>query len=132
LSAMGDPVDIRIRLLLTFGAASGLVSVIMGALAAHALETGQIETVRTAAQYQGIHALALLATGALALTHRNLWLETAGWLFVSGTLMFCGSLYLKTLAGIPALAPVAPFGGAAFMIGWACLAVGSWRLRPAA
>jgi len=87
---------------------------------------------RAACLSLGIHALALLATGALALTHRNLWLETAGWLFVSGTLMFCGSLYLKTLAGIPALAPVAPFGGAAFMIGWACLAVGSWRLRPAA
>jgi len=129
---MHSLVDIRVRFLLTFGAASGLVAVVTGALAAHALDAGQIETVRTAAHYQGIHALALLATGTLLITHRSRWLEAAGWLFVAGILMFCGSLYLKGLGGIGALGPVTPFGGGAFMLGWACLGVGTWRLRPVA
>jgi uncharacterized membrane protein YgdD (TMEM256/DUF423 family) len=125
---MPDRPPIRTRLILTLAAMSGLMGVVMGAVAAHTLDPVQGDAVRIAAHYQSLHALALLATGILGLAHRSLWLEAAGWLFVAGILMFCGSLYLKGLEVTDVLGPVTPFGGAAFMLGWISLGLGSWRL----
>ena len=50
-------------------------------------------------------------------------LNVAGWLFVVGIVLFSGSLYLLAIKGHPALGSITPFGGVAFLAGWACLAV---------
>jgi uncharacterized membrane protein YgdD (TMEM256/DUF423 family) len=42
-------------------------------------------------------------------------------LFVAGTVLFCGSLYALTLTGTRWLGAVTPFGGVAFLAGWACV-----------
>ena len=52
----------------------------------------------------------------------------AGWLFVAGTVLFSGSLYALALTGVRWLGAITPLGGAAFLAGWVCLALGG---RPA-
>ena len=76
------------------------------------------------------HALALLVVGTLQSIAKPPWpwLTAAGWLFIAGTVLFSGSLYLISLAGIKAVGPVTPIGGVALMLGWACLAIAALRL----
>lgn len=75
-------------------------------------------------RYQMYHALALILL-ALAL---NLFpvvsLEIAGWLFIAGTLLFSGSLYLLSLSGNTSWGAITPIGGLLWVVGWlfACYA----------
>jgi uncharacterized membrane protein YgdD (TMEM256/DUF423 family) len=46
---------------------------------------------------------------------------------VVGTLLFSGSLYALALSGVRWLGAVTPFGGMAFLAGWACLVLASRR-----
>jgi len=116
------------RLFAVLGAASGFLSVAAGAFGAHALRgrlaADLLETFETAARYQMYHALALVFV-ALAYdrwaTSQVAW---AGWLFVLGTVIFSGSLYLLALTGTRWLGAVTPFGGLCFLAGWASLAWG--------
>ncbi|MBK8003454.1 MAG: DUF423 domain-containing protein [Gemmatimonadetes bacterium] len=114
------------------GALSGGLAVAAGAFGAHALRARltpeMLAVFETAARYQMYHALALLAAAALAgadgSTRPAVW---AGWLFLVGTLLFSGSLYALTLSGVSRLGIITPFGGVAFLAGWACLAVAALR-----
>lgn len=114
------------------GAVSAGLAVAAGAFGAHALKArlgaDALAVWETAARYQTYHALALLAVGAAA--HgwpRTRAIAAAGVLFVAGTVLFCGSLYALALTGVRALGAVTPFGGAAFLAGWACLAWAALR-----
>ena len=49
-----------------------------------------------------------------------------GLCFSLGIVLFSGSLYLMTLAGLK-LGLVTPLGGVLFLIGWACLGLLAWR-----
>jgi len=49
-------------------------------------------------------------------------------LFLIGIVVFSGSLYLLVLTGVKWLGAVTPFGGLAFIAGWACLAAVGWKL----
>jgi len=120
------------RNFILIAAISGLLLVILGAFGAHALEAhlppGHLIWWQKAVNYQGLHTLALLGTGLLALHHPSRALSNAGWLFLIGMLLFSGSLYLLTLTDQRALGMVTPFGGTAFIAGWGCLAYAAWRL----
>jgi uncharacterized membrane protein YgdD (TMEM256/DUF423 family) len=118
------------------GAVLGLLSVALGAFAAHGLEAAgdarAVDLVQTAAHYQSTHALALVACGLLALwagpgSAATRWAVRAAALFLVGVVLFCGALYGIALAGLP-LGLVAPFGGTAFMVGWGLLALAGARL----
>lgn len=118
------------RLFIALGALSALVSVILGAATAHLpLDNATVVQpwLATAMQYQQFHALALVAVGLVAERRPSRWVSAAGGFMVAGTLLFCGNLYLRSLAGFHALHAVTPFGGAAFMLGWLSLAVGVLR-----
>ena len=47
--------------------------------------------------------------------------NTSGWLFVAGTIVFSGSLYALSLSGVRWLGAITPLGGLAFIAGWAAL-----------
>lgn len=115
------------------GALSGAITVALGALGAHALETRveppQLEVWRTAVHYQGLHALALVGLGLLPRPGQAARL--AGGLFLAGTLLFSGSLYLWVLGGPKGLVHATPVGGLALIAGWIALALAS-RGRAAA
>jgi uncharacterized membrane protein YgdD (TMEM256/DUF423 family) len=56
------------------------------------------------------------------------WLRAAGWCFIIGLILFCGSLDLLA-AGAPAIvARAAPMGGTAFILGWLMVLLAA--LRP--
>lgn len=116
------------------GAASAFVAVVAGAFGAHALRDrlapDLLAIFETGARYQMFHALALLACGALpgAESAGRRW---AARLFVAGTFLFSGSLYILALTGVRAWGAVTPLGGAAWLVAWALLAVSAWTSRRA-
>ncbi len=75
------------------------------------------------------HALALLAVALLLDRHPALQtlLRWSGRLFVAGTVLFSGSLFVLVLADLPWLGAVTPLGGACFLAGWALLGVAGWQ-----
>ncbi|KZX55993.1 hypothetical protein A3709_06260 [Halioglobus sp. HI00S01] len=123
------------KLFITLASLSGMFAVILGAFGAHALksrfDTYALGVWETAVQYHFYHALALLAVGVLALSQpQTTLLKSSGWLFLVGTLVFSGSLYILALTGTKWLGAVTPLGGLAFIGGWACLATASWKMLP--
>ena len=117
------------------GGVSGFLAVAGGAFAAHALKerlsVEQLNWFEVGARYQMYHALALVLIGALAGMGRGgRLLCVAGIAFVAGTVLFSGSLYALALTNVRALGMVTPFGGVAFLVGWASVALVGLR-RPA-
>jgi uncharacterized membrane protein YgdD (TMEM256/DUF423 family) len=95
------------------------MGVIASALGAHAVpDPALVKLVETASEYQLIHAAVLLW---LAVSPRR-GLSWARSLFLIGTLLFCGTLYLKAFAIWPGAVALAPWGGASFILGWLVLA----------
>lgn len=119
------------RLFFALGSVSALVSVAAGAFGAHALRArlspDHLTVFETASRYQMYHALALLAVGWAATRWPAPLLHWAGWLFVLGTVLFSGSLYVLALTGIRWLGVITPLGGAAFLAGWLCLLLSASR-----
>ena len=109
---------------LTLAALAGFASVAFGAFAAHGVSDARAqELLRTGSFYGFVHALATLATGALAPRAR-----LAPALFLAGVVLFSGSLYALALGAPRWLGAVTPFGGLAFLAGWLALA---WAVRRA-
>jgi uncharacterized membrane protein YgdD (TMEM256/DUF423 family) len=116
------------RLFLCTAAALLLVATALGAYASHGLEgvltPRALASLNVAVEYQFFHGLGLLAVAILADRQpESSWLKLSGALFIAGIVLFCGSLYATTLAGLAALGPVTPVGGIAFMGAWVALAV---------
>jgi uncharacterized membrane protein YgdD (TMEM256/DUF423 family) len=121
------------RWIAVLAACMGFAAVALGALASHALALDAAAHARfdTALLFHCVHVPAALlavrdrAAGAAALA--------AGVAFLAGIVLFCGSLYARSLGAPAAVESAAPFGGVAFMFGWAALAVAEWhRARGAA
>src|SRR5512139_3003319 len=87
------------QLFFLLGSISGGLAVALGAFGAHALKArltaDRLTTFETGVRYQLYHALALLVVAvAMPRVPATSLLSVAGWLFVIGTLLFSGSLYL--------------------------------------
>jgi uncharacterized membrane protein YgdD (TMEM256/DUF423 family) len=121
------------RTFVALGALSALVSVAAGAFGAHALRSrlspDLLAVFETGARYQMVHALGLLAAAWAGARWPGPAAALAGWLFVAGTVIFSGSLYLLALTGARWLGAVTPLGGAAFLAGWLALAWAALRGR---
>jgi uncharacterized membrane protein YgdD (TMEM256/DUF423 family) len=120
------------RLWLAIAGLGGLASVLAGALAAHAaIDPRTAGLLRTGALYGMVHAAALGAVIALAQGRepRRGPATVAGWSFTVGILLFSFSMFGLAAGAGSWLGWVAPFGGAALMLGWATLAVLALRRR---
>jgi uncharacterized membrane protein YgdD (TMEM256/DUF423 family) len=100
-----------------------------GAFGAHGLrgqyDPQSMSVFETGALYHMFHALAIgIAALALRGSASTNW---AAWFFLIGIVLFCGSLYLLALTGVRAIGIVTPFGGLAFLIGWAALGYAAWK-----
>jgi uncharacterized membrane protein YgdD (TMEM256/DUF423 family) len=119
------------RLFFGLGSASAFIAVAAGAFGAHGLRArlapDLLAVFETAARYQMYHALALLAVAWAASRWPGALPQCAGWLFVAGTVLFSGSLYLLALSGVRWLGAITPLGGGAFLAGWICLALSARR-----
>lgn len=121
------------RFFLVAGALSAAFAVAAGAFGAHGLREAvtpdRLATFETAVRYQIYHALALLVVGLLVERDREgeRRLRWAGGLFLAGTVLFAGSLYVLVLTDTPWLGAVTPLGGVAFIAGWLVLAWAAWQ-----
>ena len=118
------------RVFFGLGALSAGLAVALGAFAAHGLRgrlsAEALATFETGARYHMYHALALLAVAWAAARWPGGATSVAGWLFVVGTVLFSGSLYVLAVTGVRALGAITPFGGLAFILGWIALAWAAW------
>lgn len=113
------------RNLVAFAAFNGGLAVALGAFAAHGAGP-QIKTLlTTGSHYQMVHALLALIC-AIWPTHDRL-IGLAGWLAALGGLIFCLSLSLIALAGLPIMGAVAPVGGLLMIAGWVLVFVVALR-----
>lgn len=112
------------------GAIVAGLGVAAGAFGAHAMASRltpeRLEVWKTAANYQLLHAVALVAIGA-AWSHLGRVGHAAAPTMLAGVVVFSGSLYLLCLTGTRWLGAVTPLGGTAFLVAWTLLAVGASR-----
>lgn len=121
------------RVFFGVGAVSAGLAVALGAFAAHGLRARlspeALQTFETGARYHMYHALALLAVAWAVTRWPGTAVSVAGWLFIAGTLLFSGSLYLLAITGVRMLGAITPVGGFAFILGWLALAWAAWSAR---
>lgn len=119
------------RLFFALGSIIGLLSVAAGAFGAHALrdqlDAKSLSIFETSARYQMFHALALIAVAVAAERWPSPAVRVAGWAFVVGVVIFCGTLYLLAFGAPNFFGMITPVGGLAFLIGWGSLAVAALR-----
>jgi uncharacterized membrane protein YgdD (TMEM256/DUF423 family) len=102
------------------------LAVAAGAFGAHALKSrlapDMLSVWQTGVQYHAWHGLALALAGVLMLQMPGRGgFAVAAWCFVAGIVLFSGSLYALALSGVRGLGAITPFGGFAFLAGWAVL-----------
>lgn len=115
------------RFWIAFAALAGAAGALGDAVIRHmATDPEQIEFGVVAARYGMIHALALL--GVALLWNRDdyyapgFWLRVAGWCFVAGQVLFCGSLYAFALGAAPGWAGLLTKPGLGILVlGWLAL-----------
>ena len=115
------------RVLLIGAGLHGMVAVALGAFAAHGMADAAPERlgwVHTGAQYQLVHAAALLALALVGLPGPLRW---AGWAFLVGAAIFSGTLYLMAFGAPRWFGAITPIGGVLFLAGWAFLVVAAIR-----
>lgn len=113
---------------LLIAAVFGALSVTLGAFGAHALKkivpAETVATFETGVRYQFYHTFALLFIGLLLERFQSQWLTWAGYAFITGIILFSGSLYLLTVlkatstVGLKGVGIITPFGGLFFIAGW--------------
>ncbi|NWN90047.1 DUF423 domain-containing protein [Marinobacter adhaerens] len=120
------------RLPVAIGAFFALTAVMSGAFGAHGLRSlvseRTLDVFQTAVTYQMYHAIALVLVtllSAAGLSRRLLGL--AAGFFITGTLLFSGSLYTLVLTDIRWVGPVTPIGGVCFIVGWVLLLMAGIR-----
>ena len=108
----------------------GFLGVAIGAFGAHSLSAHfkahpEVEpSFKTGVQYHFYHTLALLGVAWASGRWTSGLIPLAGWLFVLGSVLFAGSLYLLALTTNRKLGAITPLGGLAFLVGWLCLILG--------
>jgi uncharacterized membrane protein YgdD (TMEM256/DUF423 family) len=119
------------RVFFVLGAVSAFIGVAAGAFGAHGLKSRlsveMLSVFEVGVRYQMYHAFALMAAAWAQARWPSSIVTAGGWLFVVGTVLFSGSLYLLSVSGDRWLGAVTPVGGVAFLAGWICLAWGAWK-----
>ena len=107
----------------------GALTIILGAFGAHALKevlsSDSLKSFETAVRYQMYHVLVLLfANTTQILTEKTK--NNLSYTLLIGVLLFSGSIYAITIAGIPAKSIwfVTPLGGSFLIVSWLILLFG--------
>ena len=112
----------------------GGMAVLMGAFGAHALkriaEEHTVAIFETAVRYQFYHVFALALVSIVYRKFSNNFIKYSGILFISGIVLFSGSLYLLTVIEVlkindaEKIGIITPIGGLLLTAGWICLGLG--------
>lgn len=116
------------KTLLKITAILGIITIILGAFGAHALKESLTDSLfksfETAVRYQMYHVLVLLfinTTNKISSSFQ----KKISCVFLTGIVLFSGSIYAITLANIPAKSIwfVTPLGGLFLIAGWLLLLI---------
>jgi uncharacterized membrane protein YgdD (TMEM256/DUF423 family) len=121
--------QVQTKSLLSLAGLSLLTATIAGAVGSHvlAVDESALRSFETAVHFQFFHGLGVVAIVLTGLAGRGGRLRAvAAWLMLAGTLLFCGSIYARTLGAAPGITRIAPYGGVAFMLAWLAFAVSPW------
>jgi len=117
------------RAAMVLGALLAGAAVVAGAFAAHGLrgrlDPESLGVFETAARYQIYHGIALVIAALAAGRWPEARFSPVWWMFLVGTVVFSGSLYLLALTGVRAIGVLTPIGGVLLIAGWATFA---WRV----
>jgi len=111
---------------LSITAALGVITIILGAFGAHMLKErlsiDNLQSFETAVRYQMYHVIVLLFVNTYADFSMKVKNSVSLFFFI-GILLFSGSIYLITIAEIPAKSIwfITPMGGVSFIVGWALM-----------
>ncbi|MEO8584276.1 MAG: DUF423 domain-containing protein [Flavitalea sp.] len=121
------------RNFLITGASLAAIAVVLGAFGVHSLKQivppETLNAFETGARYQMYHSIALLVVGIIYDRFRTKWTRFAGYGFITGIILFSGSLYLLTAmkatnnVGLGGIGLLTPIGGLFLIAGWISLAV---------
>ena len=111
-----------------------LLGVVAGSLGAHALEElitkmGGTNNFNLATDYMFYHGFGLMGVGLMKGRSPETPFQFAGWLFVAGSIMFQGNLYLISVSGIRVFQILTPVGGICLMAGWLTLIILTARIK---
>lgn len=105
-----------------------MLSVALGAFGAHLfkkiLSPEHLNSFETAVNYQMIHGIALFIVGLMYRHYANKKMKLSGQLFIIGTILFSGSIYLWLLMSyleVPystGIIMITPLGGLLLILGW--------------
>ena len=113
------------------GSVSAFLAVVLGAFAAHVLkETLSADLFNiweVGVRYHFYHALGLFVVAWAITQWPDIHFAPAGWLFVAGTIIFSGSLYVLCVTGMRWIGTITPLGGLCFLGGWFWLAWRMWK-----
>ncbi|MEI9866162.1 MAG: DUF423 domain-containing protein [Limisphaerales bacterium] len=108
-------------------ATTGFLAVALGAFGAHGLkeiltQNGTTTVWEKAVLYHFIHAVMLFVIAGRKPLASGAW-----WSFLTGIVIFSGSLYLLAITNIKWLGAITPVGGLSFLVGWGWLFVSAGK-----
>ena len=116
---------------MTLAAIGGFVAVAVGAFAAHGVTDPRAqELLRTGAMYGFMHTMATFACATFMQVGAKRARFAPGF-FLSGVLLFSGSLYAMAFGAPRWIGMVTPIGGLLFLAGWLTLAWAARGVDPA-
>ena len=124
---------------IVFGAFFAGIAVILGAFGAHALKAvmtpDKLLVFETGVRYHFYHSFALMFAGILYYSFPTKQLKLSVSFFITGILLFSGSLYAISLLSISGgtigpLGILTPIGGVFFILGWAMIVAGVATHKP--
>lgn len=118
----------------SIGAFICFLAVLAGAVGSHALkshlaEMGSHSNFDLATRYMFYHGLALIMVGLARDHYPDSAFYLAGWLFIAGTALFQGNLYLISLSHFRSLSFLTPVGGMLLLIGWLVFVYSALRIK---
>lgn len=109
------------------GAFFGFLAVLSGAFGAHVfshtLDVKSLEIFKLASNYMMYHGIAILICETLIKKNHGPVVLNPGILFVIGTTLFSGSLFMYVLTGLKFFALVTPLGGTVLLLAWSIFAL---------
>jgi uncharacterized membrane protein YgdD (TMEM256/DUF423 family) len=129
-----DAMTLHARCFLALGGLGAASAVALAAVSQHAWRERLAQSdpagwFALALQSQQNQSFGLILIGlAAALFPASKWFTLSGWTLCAGLLLFSGSLYLRSIAGLHAVHAATPFGGSALIVAWLFFAIGALRL----
>jgi len=116
------------HLFIALGSALALVGVLARSLSSHALlqlleDRGKLANFNLASDYLLFHGLALIGVAILCHLFPESKYHRAGWAFLFGSILFQGTVLIKSFVSIQPLGFLTPLGGFILMVGWGLLFV---------